>query len=1031
MPRKKSTTRRSAKAKEPSAAKIGGGRFEPIREIRVRGAREHNLKGVDIDIPRDRLVVVTGLSGSGKSSLAFDTVFAEGQRKYMESLSAYARQFLDQIKKPDVESIEGLPPTIAIEQRSGGHNPRSTVATSTEIYDYLRLLYARCGQPTCWHPTKTRAGVVVERCGLPIAAAHPSQITDAILALPAGTKALVLAPIVRAKKGHHKEVVEDLVGAGFVRARVNGKVVDLRDLDMSGENPLELGRYQMHDIEAVVDRVVIKPEGRERLADSVETALKAGSGVIVFHHQTEGGEWADTVYSEHYACAVHPECALEELEPRLFSFNSPQGACPTCHGLGSIPEFDEELVFPDPDRELIRGAIAPWKRSTPGGIWWTRRLRRFLRNVDISPSKTLKELTAVERQMLVEGTTPAQAKRYGYRWDGVMNLLRDWFEKTESQSVKELLHRFMGENDCPDCHSDRLHDHSLAVFVDSKERLPDDVIEQRKRHGLTADPKQVNISDFTRLSVTDALRIINGLELSEARKQIAEPIRREVSSRLGFLASVGLDYLSLSRKTKTLSGGEAQRIRLATQVGSGLVGSCYVLDEPTIGLHARDNRRLIDTLRHLTDIGNTVLVVEHDEEMIRAADQVVDVGPGPGVHGGTIVAQGSIEQICKIPASMTGKYLSGARAIETPKKRRRVTTKRAVTVKGARANNLKAIDAVFPLSGIVCVTGVSGSGKSTLVNEILLKAARKQINGTRIKPGAHTRVNGLHQVDRIVEVDQSPIGRTPRSNPATYTKMFDPVRQLFAKTQKARVRGYSAGRFSFNVKGGRCEECQGQGMIRIAMHFLPDIFVTCEACEGHRYNKETLEVRWADKTIADVLEMTIEDACTFFEDHPKILRWANALRDVGLGYLELGQPSTTLSGGEAQRVKLSAELGKGELLSGHLAEGNTLYILDEPTTGLHFEDVRKLLDVLHRLADQGNTLVVIEHNLDVIQAADWVIDLGPEGGDGGGTIVAQGTPEQVARSGKGYTSAYLADRLGLPKKKAKRAPAKRRATAAS
>jgi excinuclease ABC subunit A len=1010
--RKPAAAKVADKVASLAPAKIGAGRSEPLRSIRIRGAREHNLKGVDVDIPRDRLVVVTGLSGSGKSSLAFDTVFAEGQRKYMESLSAYARQFLDQIKKPDVESIEGLPPTIAIEQRGGGHNPRSTVATSTEIQDYLRLLFARCGEPLCWHPEKLhRGGGVKARCEQPVQATHPTQIADAVMGLPEGTRLIILAPVVRSKKGFHRDVLQDLVSAGFVRARINGEIQDLRELDLEVENPLGLGRYQMANIEAVVDRAVVKAEGRQRIADSIETALKAGGGSCLLLHEQQKGVFEETTYSEHHACAIHPECALEELEPRIFSFNSPRGACATCHGLGAILEFDEALVTPDENKPVLKGGIAPWKRSGPGGMYYARRLRRFCTKFGISKTLKLKDLTAEQRQILLHGTTPAQAKTIGVSWDGVLPMCNEWFGKTESTWAKEFLQPFMAESECPECFGDRLQTESLSVYVRSKVPLPADVLERRVRHGLSADPHRFNLGDFVRLSVTDALRIINAMELPKDGTHIAEPIVREVSSRLGFLASVGLGYLSLGRKTRTLSGGEAQRIRLATQVGSGLVGACYVLDEPTIGLHARDNRRLIDTLRHLTDIGNTVIVVEHDEEMVRAADQVIDMGPGPGVHGGEVVAQGSIDDLAAAPASLTGAYLTGARSIETPEKRRRVSPRTAITVKGARENNLKKVDAAFPLGGIVCVTGVSGSGKSTLVNQILLRAARRHLHGGRTRPGAHTRVNGLHQIERVVEVDQSPIGRTPRSNPATYTNLFDEVRKLFTLTPKSRARGYAAGRFSFNVKGGRCEDCQGQGLRRIAMHFLADVFVTCETCQGARYNKETLEVTWAGKTIADVLDMTIEDACTFFADHPKIVRWANALRDVGLNYIRLGQPSTTLSGGEAQRVKLAAELGKGELMSRHLAQGNVLYVLDEPTTGLHFEDVRKLLEVFQRLADQGNTLVVIEHNLDVIQASDWVIDLGPEGGDGGGTIVAQGTPEQVAASGAGYTAAYLEERL--------------------
>ena len=988
--------------------KLGPGRRDPLRSIRVRGAREHNLKGIDIEIPRDRLVVVTGLSGSGKSSLAFDTIFAEGQRKYMESLSAYARQFLDQLKKPDVEDIEGLPPTIAIEQRSSGHNPRSTVATSTEIYDYLRLLFARVGRPTCWAPVKTkRDGSVTDRCGLEIAASNPTQITDAVAAMPEGTRLMVLAPVVRAKKGFHKDVLEALVAQGFIRARVNGSIIDLRDaLKAGGDNPLGLGRYEKHTIEAIVDRIVVKGEGRQRLVEGVETALKAGGGVVVISvEQGQGGSatWADTTYSEHYACAEHPECALEELEPRMFSFNSPFGACTTCAGLGAILEFDEDLVVPDMERAIARGAIAPWKKNGPGGMYFPRLVRRFCRHFKIDQSTPIGALDDETYEMFMQGTGDA-AEEWGAEWDGILPLLHKWFHSTESAWAKEHLQQFMLERTCPECRGDRLAIGSLSVFMPSKETLPKDVIERRRAHGLSGDAHLINISDLTRLNITDAMRILGGLVLTQEQRAIAEPIVREVEARLGFLASVGLEYLSLDRKTATLSGGEAQRIRLATQVGSGLVGACYVLDEPTIGLHQRDNARLIRTLRHLTDIGNTVLVVEHDEEMIRSADHVIDIGPGPGVHGGNVVAQGTIDEICATPGSITGLYLSGARTIPVPEERRVVSQKTAITIKGAKENNLKSIDVVFPLGGIVCVTGVSGSGKSTLVNDILLAATKKHLLGGRNKPGAHSRINGLNQIDRIIEVDQSPIGRTPRSNPATYTGLFDDVRRVFAKTREAKIRGYEPGRFSFNVKGGRCEACQGQGVKKIEMHFLPDVFVECEVCRGKRYNRETLEVHYRGKTIADVLSMTVEDACEFFEAHPKIARFVACLRDVGLSYIELGQPSTTLSGGEAQRVKLATELGKG-------STGHTLYVLDEPTTGLHFEDVAKLLHVFNRLADVGNTLVVIEHNLDVIKGADWIIDLGPEGGDGGGRVVAAGTPEDVADTKGSHTGHYLRDIL--------------------
>jgi excinuclease ABC subunit A len=996
--RRRASAVREAPAPYTAAPKLGGDRFEPVRLIRVRGAKEHNLKSVDVDIPRDRLVVMTGLSGSGKSSLAFDTIFAEGQRKYMESLSAYARQFLDQLKKPDVESIEGLPPTIAIEQRSASHNPRSTVATSTEIYDYLRLLFARIGEPTCWEPTQLgRAGVVTERCGRTIDRTEPSQISRSVADWPDGTKLMVLAPVVRMKKGYHKDVVDRLRKEGFVRARVNGRMVDLQSDLGEGDNPLELGRYEMHDIEAVVDRLVKKGGDAKRLSESVETALRIGEGTVIISRQADGG-WTDRLYSENLACPEHPERALEEMEPRLFSFNSHRGACGTCQGLGMVLEFDEDLVMPDPDKVVGRGGIAPLKRNGPAGMFAGRILRRFCRQYRLDPDTPVGEVPDDTLHALLYGEDD---------WEGVFPMLNRWFHKTDSDGVKEFLAEFMAEKDCPSCFGDRLDVKALSVFVRSRAALPDDVIQARSRHGLDPDPHRFNLADFSRLDIETAKRVLEGMELTGEQQQIAEPILREVQARLGFLSSVGLEYLSLNRKMSTLSGGEAQRIRLATQVGSGIVGAAYVLDEPTIGLHARDNTRLITTLRRLADIGNTVLIVEHDEEMIRCADHVLDIGPGPGVHGGRVIAQGSVEDIGRVAESMTGQYLSGERSVPTPKpdERRPLSKKKALVVKNARQNNLQGIDVAFPIGGLVVVTGVSGSGKSTLVNDVLLAAARRHL-GLRAKPGAHDRVNGLKHIDRVIEVDQSPIGRTPRSNPATYTNMFDEIRRLFAQVPEAKVRGYKVGRFSFNVKGGRCEACQGQGTRKIAMHFLPDIFVTCETCHGSRFNPDTLQVAYKDKSIADVLDMTIEEAESFFRSHPRIHRYAKCLLEVGLGYIKLGQPSTTLSGGEAQRVKLATELAKGEGLR-EPGQGRTLYVLDEPTTGLHFEDVRKLVLVLDRLAEQGHTVVVIEHNLDVIKNADWLIDMGPEGGDAGGTLVAEGPPEAVAKVAGSHTGRYL------------------------
>jgi len=1024
-PRSASSAMIEPKPKKPAAS---APRVNPNggRAIHVRGAREHNLKGIDVTIPRDRLVVITGLSGSGKSSLAFDTIFAEGQRKYMESLSAYARQFLDQLKKPDVEEVEGIPPTIAIEQRSSSHNPRSTVATTTEIYDYLRLLYARCGTPRSWAVTKAKKdGTVLARSGVPIRSSSATQIVDAIMGSPEGTRLMVLAPVLRGKKGFHRDVLDDLFKKGWTRVRANGTIVDLREaLSSEGENPLDLHRHKKHTIEAVVDRVVVKPESRQRLAESVESALKLAEGTVVIASEIGGsgvpperggeahgpeahatGGWTDQMFSTNFADPEHPEIALEELSPRLFSFNSPFGACPTCHGLGAILEFDEDLVVPDKDKTLSSGAIAPWKKNGPGGMIYPRLLRRWCRARGLAMSTPIGALDEATYDELMHG-------KAGVKWAGVMPMLSAWFMKTESTWVKDHLHQFQAERTCPDCCGDRLRIEALHVLVESTHAADTSRAFSKSVIGRPkADGKSLNISELSRLNIDDAIAFIDGLVLSKEQEQIAEPIVREVGNRLRFLTSVGLEYLSLDRRTATLSGGEAQRIRLATQVGSGLVGACYVLDEPTIGLHQRDNDRLIATLRHLTDIGNTVLVVEHDEDMIRAADHVLDIGPGPGVHGGEVVAQGTVEDICSTPGSLTGDYLSGRKKIDVPTKRRKLSEKRAITIKGAAEHNLKKVDVAFPLDGVICVTGVSGSGKSTLVNDILLAGVRQHLLGGRHRPGAHSRINGLHHIDRVIEVDQSPIGRTPRSNPATYTGIFDEIRKVFTATKEAKIRAYKPGRFSFNVSaqngGGRCEACQGQGLKKIEMHFLPDIYVECEVCRGKRYNRETLEVTYRDKSIADVLAMTVEEACSFFENHPKILRFAECLNDVGLGYITLGQPSTQLSGGEAQRVKLATELGKGTRYDGTPSAEHTLYILDEPTTGLHFEDIRKLLEVLTKLAEAGNSLVIIEHNLDVIKCADWLIDLGPEGGDNGGSVVATGTPEEVAKAKGSYTGAYL------------------------
>ncbi|MBX3316116.1 MAG: excinuclease ABC subunit UvrA [Phycisphaeraceae bacterium] len=996
-------------------------RGELSRVIRVRGAREHNLKDITVEIPRDNLVVITGLSGSGKSSLAFDTIFAEGQRKYMESLSAYARQFLEQLKKPDVDEVEGIPPTIAIEQRSASGNPRSTVATTTEIFDYLRLLFARCGTPRSWAPTKTKKdGTVAERSGVRISATSSTQIVDAIMAWKSGSRLLVMAPVVRGLKGFHKEVFESLVRQGWTRARVNGTVVDLRDaLKEGGENPLNLGRYEKHTIEAVIDRLVLGDAegGRQRLAESVESALKLSKGSVVVSREDVDADrkpkWIDQAFSNQFADPDHPEIALEELTPRLFSFNSPQGACPQCHGLGNLLEFDPDLVIPNHELSMAQAAVAAWNKNGPVRAWFNRRLKKFCKAFGVSFSQPVSTLDPKVMHALLHGCkTPI-------KWDGVIPNIAEWWTTTENPGVKEFLGTFMSQKPCPTCWGDRLRIEALHVLLESDHKAEvarafSQSVIGRPRH----DGTMLNIAELSRLNILDALDYINGLKLTVEQRTIAEPIIKEVNNRLRFLTSVGLEYLSLDRRTATLSGGEAQRIRLATQVGSGLVGACYVLDEPTIGLHQRDNDRLIATLRRLADIGNTVIVVEHDEDMIRAADHVLDIGPGPGVHGGRVVASGTVAEVAATPGSITGEYLSGKRRIEVPEKRRKLSEKKSITIKGARHNNLKGIDVSFPIGGFICITGVSGSGKSTLVNDILLNATKKHLLGSKDKPGEHAKVTGLQNIDRVVEVDQSPIGRTPRSNPATYTGIFDEIRNIFAQSKESKIRGYKPGRFSFNVSaqngGGRCEACQGQGLKKIEMHFLPDVYVQCEVCEGKRYNRETLEVLYRGKSIADILSMTIENACTFFENHPKVLRSVKCLHDVGLDYVELGQPSTTLSGGEAQRVKLATELGKAGATRNNpdgVAYGNTLYILDEPTTGLHFEDIRKLIEVLQRLASAGNTLVIIEHNLDVIKCADWIIDLGPEGGDLGGTLIATGTPEDVAKNAKSHTGRYLKSML--------------------
>ena len=1017
-------------------------------KISIRGAREHNLKNIDIDIPRDRLVVITGLSGSGKSTLAFDTIYAEGQRKYMESLSSYARQFLDQLQKPAVESIEGLPPTIAIEQRSASHNPRSTVATTTEIYDHLRLLMARAGQPRCWH----RDDKTGRTCGHAISSQSATQIVDHVLALPEDTRLMVLAPVIRGKKGHHKEVFEAMVRQGYVRGRVDGEVMDLRDIVASKAGTpftTQKARYQQHTIEAVIDRLVIRPtppeeleaDGvdplRSRAVDSIETALRLADGLVVISAEAASAAdsspdekaWADTLFSENYACPLHPDCSLQDLEPRLFSFNSPYGACPTCGGLGIVMEFDEDLIVLDGSLGLSEGAVEAWRKNGPRmNIHYNRLVRRFCKDFGVDPHTPYDSLPKDIRRILIHGTDPKDEKKYGTKWEGVIPNLQRRFEGTDSDWVKTKLHAYLSEAPCETCHGARLRDEALHVYLQAKPTehsstprelapwvSPRTAADFDHAPDLPADVPLLNIHDLTTLTIEAASNIFDNLQLTGEGTQIAEPILKEIRARLGFMLSVGLGYLSLDRGTGTLSGGEAQRIRLATQVGSGLVGCCYVLDEPTIGLHQRDNDRLITTLRHLTDIGNTVLVVEHDEDTIRAADHLIDIGPGPGRHGGEIVSQGPIGAVLQDPHSLTAQYLVGDKEVPTPKKPRKLNHKKPLRIKGARENNLKNLDVDIPLGGIVCVTGVSGSGKSTLVNEIMLKAVRRGVLGSRDRPGEHDTVTGYESIDRIIEVDQSPIGRTPRSNPATYTNLFNAVRDLFTKTKESKIRGYKPGRFSFNVKGGRCESCQGQGTKKIEMHFLPDVYVECEVCRGRRYNRETLEITYRAKNISQVLDMTIEEAAAFFESFPDARRMLQALNDVGLSYLQLGQPSTTLSGGEAQRVKLATELGKR-------STGSTLYILDEPTTGLHFEDVRKLVDVMHRLVDPTpeqaaaklavqNTIVVIEHNMDVIKCADWIIDLGPEGGHRGGQIVARGTPEVIMKVEESYTGRYLREHM--------------------
>ncbi len=941
--------------------------MDSSRDIRIRGARQHNLQNISLDIPRDRLVVVTGLSGSGKSSLAFDTIHAEGRRKFMETLSPHVRQFFEQIAKPDLDHIDGLPPTIAIEQRAGASNPRSTVATITEVHDYLRLLFARAGDPHCWE------------CGRPIRRQEPSQIVDAVLLLPEGSRALVLAPVARRRKGPLRELLSRIERQGFVRVRVNGTIHDLRELEA-------LSARRRYDLEVVVDRLVVGRDSASRLAESLSLALRLADGLVTVAVQDAAGGWSDTHYSSRFVCAAHPEVTVPEPTPALFSFNSPHGACPACDGLGHVQEFDPDLVVPDPSLSLADGAIEAWRHAGKRmNLLYRRLLDAFCLEFHVPPDVPCRDLPAGLQRILLHGTSEQDRQQWGATFEGVLpNLKRRW-ESTESESVKQRLHAFMSERPCEVCGGARLRKEALAVKVGG------------------CGPHEV-----AAMTIEQARAFLAGLRFEGERESIAGPILRELDQRLGFMVDVGVGYIALNRTGASLSGGEAQRIRLATQVGSGLVGVCYVLDEPTIGLHQRDSGQLIRTLRRLTDAGNTVILVEHDEDTIRAADHIIDMGPGAGAQGGRVVAQGTLQELLRHPESLTARYLRGEAGIPVPARRRELVTARSVEVKGAAENNLKSIDVRIPLGGLICVTGVSGSGKSTLVNEVLLKALRRQIHGARPRPGRHERIIGAGRIDKVIDIDQSPIGRSPRSNPCTYTGAFDDIRRLFAGTREARIRGYGAGRFSFNVPGGRCEACRGQGVKRIEMHFLPDVYVVCDVCRGTRYNRETLEVRYRGRSIADVLAMRVEEAIGLFSAFDGIRTPMLALHDVGLGYLALGQPSTMLSGGEAQRVKLAAELARP-------AAGHTLYVLDEPTCGLHFADVENLLRVLGRLVDRGHTVLVIEHNLEVIKCADWIIDLGPEGGGRGGEVVVAGRPEDVAAHPNSWTGRYLRERLGPAK----------------
>ena len=945
-----------------------------LTSIRVQGARENNLKNVDLTIPRDAMVVFTGLSGSGKSSLAFDTIFAEGQRRYVESLSSYARMFLGQVDKPDVDFIEGLSPAVSIDQKSTSKNPRSTVGTITEIYDYMRLLWARIGHPHC--PV----------CGEEITRQTPQQIVDILQAYPERTRLQILAPVVSARKGEFVDLFKDLLTQGYSRARVDGETVQLSD-------PPKLAKQYKHTIEVVVDRIVIKDGIHQRLTDSIETALKLADGrvLIDFVDREQDDPERTRSFSENLACPNNHPLQIDTIEPRSFSFNSPFGACSACDGIGSRLEVDTDLLVPNPDLTLGEGAIAPWSQGKATTEYWLRLLAGLGEELGFDLNTPFKDLPAKARAAILDGKDYkvevsyrnrfGRERRYTSGFEGVKAYIKRKHEETESDFARDRYEQYMRQVACPSCGGARLNPTILGVKVGGK-----------------------SIADITDLSLADALAFVRGLQLSAREAKIGEQVLKEIDARLQFLLDVGLDYLTLSRSAGTLSGGEAQRIRLATQIGSGLVGVLYVLDEPSIGLHQRDNRRLIETLTKLRDMGNTLIVVEHDEDTMREADWIVDVGPGAGEHGGEIVHSGSFEDLLKNTRSITGDYMAGRRRIEVPASRRPVDKKRQLTVRGARENNLKNVTVSFPLGVFTAVTGVSGSGKSTLVNDILYTSLANKLNGAKQVPGRHKSIDGLEHLDKVIHVDQSPIGRTPRSNPATYTGVFDHIRKLFAETSEAKMRGYTPGRFSFNVKGGRCEDCSGDGTLKIEMNFLPDVYVPCETCHGKRYNRETLEVHYKGKTIADVLEMPVEEAAEFFAAFTPIARHLNTLVDVGLGYIRLGQPATTLSGGEAQRVKLATELQKR-------SNGRSIYVLDEPTTGLHFEDIRKLLVVLQSLVDKGNSVITIEHNLDVIKCADWIIDMGPEGGSGGGTVIAEGTPEQVATVKGSHTGAFLAEIL--------------------